>query len=101
MAVSKKVVTRNKTVDAFLRHEKRWNDELSELREIALTTGLDEDFKWMHPCYTLDNKNVFLIHGFKEYCALLFMKGAIMKDPKKLLIQQTANVQAGRQLRFT
>jgi len=101
MAVSKKVVTRNKKVDAFLRHEKRWNDELSELREIALTTGLDEDFKWMHPCYTLDNKNVFLIHGFKEYCALLFMKGAIMKDPKKLLIQQSANVQAGRQLRFT
>jgi len=92
---------RNKKVDAFLKHEKRWNDELAELREIAVTTNLTEDFKWMHPCYTLDGKNLFLIHGFKEYCAVLFMKGAIMKDPKKLLIQQTANVQAGRQLRFT
>ncbi|MCY1053427.1 DUF1801 domain-containing protein, partial [Mammaliicoccus sciuri] len=62
---------------------------------------LEEDYKWMHPCYTLKGKNVVLIHGFKEYCALLFHKGSLLKDPEKLLIQQTKNVQAARQLRFT
>lgn len=71
------------------------------LRTIALSTGLTEELKWGHPCYTLKGKNVFLMHGFKEYCAVLFHKGALLKDPKGLLIQQTANVQSARQLRFT
>ena len=92
---------KNKRVDVFFKNEKRWPAELEELRAIALTTDLTEDLKWMHPCYTLDNANVFLLHGFKEYCAVLFMKGVLMKDPKGILIQQTANVQAGRQIRFT
>ena len=91
----------NKRVDVFFKNEKRWRAELEELRAIALTTDLTEDLKWMHPCYTLDNANVFLLHGFKEYCAVLFMKGVLMKDPQGILIQQTANVQAGRQIRFT
>ena len=92
---------KNKRVDVFFKNEKRWPAELEELRAIALTTDLTEDLKWMHPCYTLDNANVFLLHGFKEYCAVLFMKGVLMKDPKGILMQQTANVQAGRQIRFT
>jgi len=92
---------KNKRVDVFFKNEKRWRAELEELRAIALTTDLTEDLKWMHPCYTLDNANVFLLHGFKEYCAVLFMKGVLMKDPQGILIQQTANVQAGRQIRFT
>ena len=66
-----------------------------------LDTGLTEDFKWMHPCYTLNGKNVVLIHGFKEYCALLFFKGALLEDTDGVLIQQTENVQSGRQIRFT
>lgn len=93
--------TKNKKVDAFLRNEKKWREEQSYLREIALSTGLTEDFKWMHPCYTLSSANVFLIHGFKEYFAILFFKGAAMKDPKKILVRQSENVQAGRQIRFT
>ena len=92
---------KNKRVDAFLRNEKRWSAEMAELRELALSTGVTEDLKWGNPCYTLDNSNVFLIHGFKEYFAILFFKGALMKDPKKLLIRQTENVQSSRQLRFT
>jgi uncharacterized protein YdeI (YjbR/CyaY-like superfamily) len=91
----------NKRVDVFLKKEARWPHEVAFLRDIALSTGLTEDLKWGQPCYTLDNRNIFLIHGFKDYFAVLFMKGAVMKDPKKILIQQTANVQAARQLRFT
>lgn len=91
----------NKRVDVFLKKEARWPKEVAFLRDIALSTGLTEDLKWGQPCYTLENRNIFLIHGFKDYFALLFMKGAVMKDPKKILIQQTANVQAARQLRFT
>jgi uncharacterized protein YdeI (YjbR/CyaY-like superfamily) len=91
----------NPRVDVFLKKEKQWRDEFEIIREIALSTGLKEDLKWMHPCYTLNNKNVFLIHGFKNYCAVLFFKGAIMKDPKGILIRQTENVQSGRQIRFT
>ena len=90
----------NKRVDIALAKESRWPDEMAELRKLALASGLTEELKWGQPCYTLDGKNVFLIHGFKEYFAILFMKGAIMKDPQKLLIQQTENVQAGRQLRL-
>lgn len=89
------------TVDAVLAKAKAWKDEMLALREIALDSGLTEDFKWGQPCYTLDGHNVVLIHGFKEYCALLFFKGALMQDPKGILIQQTENVQAGRQIRFT
>ncbi|WP_433747938.1 YdeI/OmpD-associated family protein [Falsibacillus pallidus] len=88
-------------VDAFMIRAKKWSAEYMKLRDIALDCGLTEDFKWMHPCYTLDGKNVVLIHGFKDYCAYLFHKGSLMKDPEGILIQQTENVQAARQIRFT
>ncbi|UOQ49348.1 YdeI family protein [Gracilibacillus caseinilyticus] len=91
----------NPTVDMFLEKETKWKEEFVKLREIVLGCELTEDFKWKHPCYTLNNKNVVLIHGFKDYCALLFHKGALLKDPYNMLIQQTENVQAARQLRFT
>ncbi|MEB5759267.1 YdeI/OmpD-associated family protein [Mammaliicoccus sciuri] len=92
---------RNPKVEAFMQREKKWKDEFERLREIIRECDLEEDYKWMHPCYTLKGKNVVLIHGFKEYCALLFHKGSLLKDPEKILIQQTKNVQAARQLRFT
>ncbi len=92
---------KNLKVEAFMQREKKWKDEFELLREIIHECDLEEDYKWMHPCYTLKGKNVVLIHGFKEYCALLFHKGSLLKDPEKLLIQQTKNVQAARQLRFT
>lgn len=91
----------NPKVDNFINKAKTWQEEYIALRNIVLDCGLTEDYKWMHPCYTLDNKNVVLIHGFKKYCALLFHKGALLKDPKGILIQQTENVQAARQIRFT
>jgi len=78
-----------------------WRVELKLLRALVLDAGLNEELKWGVPCYTLQNNNIVLIHAFKEYCALLFFKGALMKDPKGILIQQTENVQAGRQIRFT
>lgn len=87
-------------VDAFLERAKNWREEFEALRAIIADSGLTEDFKWGQPCYTQDGRNVVLMHGFKEYCALLFFKGALMKDPKNLLIQQTENVQAARQIRF-
>ncbi|MEI6867748.1 MAG: DUF1801 domain-containing protein [Actinomycetes bacterium] len=90
----------NRKIDIFLSKENKWRDEFELLRALALETGLTEDLKWGQPCYTLDGANIFLIHGFKEYCAILFFKGALMKDAKNLLIQQTANVQSSRQLRF-
>jgi len=90
----------NKRVDVALSKESRWPKEMAELRKIALASGLTEELKWGQPCYTLDGKNVFLIHGFKEYFAILFMKGVIMKDPKKILFQQTLNVQGPRQIRM-
>ena len=80
--------------------EKRWSAEFRVLRQLCLASGLHESLKWGQACYDLDGGNVVLIHGFKEYCALLFFKGALLKDPKGLLVQQTRNVQAGRQLRF-
>jgi uncharacterized protein YdeI (YjbR/CyaY-like superfamily) len=80
--------------------EKRWNAEFAALRQLCLAAGLNEELKWGQACYDLDGGNVVLIHGFKEYCALLFMKGALLKDPKGLLIQQTKNVQAAMQIRF-
>jgi uncharacterized protein YdeI (YjbR/CyaY-like superfamily) len=91
----------NPKVDAFLARAKKWNEEFDQLRAIVLDCQLTEELKWGVPCYTYQDRNVVLIHGFKEYCALLFFNGALMKDPKGILIQQTANVQAGRQIRFT
>src|ERR1700761_9157536 len=91
----------NPLVTRVLAKEKRWNAELAALRVLCLQSGLNEALKWGQACYDLDGANVVLIHGFKEYCALLFMKGALLKDPKGILIQQTRNVQAGRQIRFS
>jgi len=92
---------KNQKIDSFIDNLKAWKPEIAALRDIALSFDLVEDYKWMHPCYTLHGNNVFLIHSFKDYCALLFFKGAAMKDPEGILIQQTKNVQEGRQLRFT
>ncbi|MCK2006167.1 YdeI family protein [[Brevibacterium] frigoritolerans] len=97
-------MTKNKTnpkVDEFLGKAKKWKEEYEMLRNIVLDCELTEEFKWMHPCYTFENKNIVLIHGFKEYCALLFHKGALLQDAHGLLIQQTENVQGARQIRFT
>jgi uncharacterized protein YdeI (YjbR/CyaY-like superfamily) len=80
--------------------EKRWRAEYAALRKLCLDSGLNEELKWGQACYDLDGGNVVLIHGFKEYCALLFMKGALLKDPNGILVQQTKNVQAARQIRF-
>jgi uncharacterized protein YdeI (YjbR/CyaY-like superfamily) len=80
--------------------EKRWGAEFAALRQLCLASGLNEEFKWGQACYDLYGGNVVLIHGFKDYCALLFMKGALLKDPKGLLVQQTKNVQSARQIRF-
>lgn len=91
----------NPKVDEFLSKAKKWKVEFVTLRRIVLECELTEEFKWMHPCYTLENKNIVLIHGFKDYCALLFHKGALLRDEKGILIQQTENVQAARQIRFT
>lgn len=93
--------TLNPKVDEFLTKAKKWKPEFEKLREIVLDCGLTEDFKWMHPCYTFDKKNIVLIHGFKEYCALLFHKGSLLQDAQGILVQQTENVQAARQIRFT
>lgn len=90
-----------KVVDRFLDRAKKWQQEMKLLREICLDCGLTEEFKWMHPCYTFQGKNVVLIHGFKEYCALLFHKGVLLKDTNNILIQQTEKVQSARQIRFT
>src|SRR4029453_9812093 len=92
---------RNPKVDGHLRKAKKWREEFEKLRRIVLECGLAEEMKWGHPCYTFQKSNIVLIHGFKEYCALLFFKGALLKDPNGILIQQTENVQAARQIRFT
>ncbi|MGE8018925.1 YdeI/OmpD-associated family protein [Peribacillus frigoritolerans] len=97
-------MTRSRTnpkVDEFLGKANKWKEEYETLRNIVLDCELTEEFKWMHPCYTFENKNIVLIHGFKEYCALLFHKGALLQDTHGLLIQQTENVQGARQIRFT
>ncbi|MBU8878164.1 YdeI family protein [Bacillus sp. FJAT-29790] len=91
----------NPKVDEFLSKAKKWKEEYEKLRNIVLDCDLTEEFKWMHPCYTFEKKNIVLIHGFKEYCALLFHKGTLLKDAHGILIQQTENVQAARQIRFT
>lgn len=91
----------NPKVDGFLRNAKQWQNEFEQLRLIALDCPLTEEFKWGNPCYTVNGKNVVLIHGFKDYCALLFFKGALLKDAEGILIQQSENTQATRQIRFT
>ena len=96
-------MSKNKTnpkVDFFFNKAEQWQAEFKKLRTIIQGCGLTEELRWGKPCYALDGSNVVLIHGFKEYCALLFMKGALLKDPKGLLIQQTENVQSARQIRF-
>ena len=93
--------TMNPKVDFYFNKAKKWQEEYKKLRMIILDCGLNEEYKWMHPCYTFQESNIVLIHGFKEYCAILFIKGALLKDAKGILIQQTENVQAARQIRFT
>lgn len=94
-------IEKNPRVDDFISKAKKWNKELEKLREIVLESDLKEEVKWGVPCYTLNGKNVVLIHGFKEYFAIMFFKGALLKDEKNILIIQTENVQATRQVRFT
>jgi uncharacterized protein YdeI (YjbR/CyaY-like superfamily) len=91
----------NPKVDAFFSQAKQWRAEFGLLRRIVLDGRLTEELKWGKPCYTLQQSNIVLIHGFKEYCALLFLKGALLKDAQGIIIQQTENVQAARQIRFT
>jgi uncharacterized protein YdeI (YjbR/CyaY-like superfamily) len=91
----------NPKVDFFFNRSKKWQEEFEKLRMIVLDCGLTEELKWGVPCYTFERRNIVLIHGFKEYCALLFFKGVLLKDAKGILIQQTKNVQAARQVRFT
>jgi uncharacterized protein YdeI (YjbR/CyaY-like superfamily) len=81
--------------------ERRWSAEYAALRQLCLASGLNEELKWGQACYDLNGSNVVLIHGFKNYCALLFMKGALLRDSNGILVQQTKNVQAARQIRFT
>ena len=91
----------NPKVDFYFSKAKKWQEELERLRMIVLDCGLTEELKWGVPCYTFEKSNIVLMHGFKEYCALLFFKGALLNDAKGILIQQTKNVQAARQIRFT
>ena len=91
----------NAKVDFFFDKDTQWQKEYTLLRKIALSCGLEEELKWGCPCYTFDGKNIILIHGFKEYCAYLLFKGALLGDPENILIQQTENVQSPRQIRFT
>jgi uncharacterized protein YdeI (YjbR/CyaY-like superfamily) len=91
----------NPNVDVYISNDKKWQEELKKLRMIVLDCKLTEEFKWGVPCYTFQKNNVVLIHVFKEYCALLFVKGALINDANGILIQQTKNVQAARQVRFT
>ena len=91
----------NPKVDWFFSKDTQWQKEYEKLRKIILDCGLIEELKWGCPCYAFENTNIVLIHGFKEYCALLFFKGALLNDPNGILIQQTKNVQSARQIRFT
>src|SRR5580704_16492939 len=91
----------NPKVDFYFNKANKWQEEIEQLRTIVLQCGLTEELKWGVPCYTFQKSNIVLIHVFKEYCALLFFKGALLKDVNGILIKQTENVQAGRQIRFT
>lgn len=92
------MMAKNPEVNWFFEQNTKWREAYCELREVLISSELTEELKWGNPCYTLGKQNVVLIHGFKDYCALLFMKGAIMDDPNNILIQQTKNVQAARQI---
>lgn len=92
--------TMNPKVDWFFSKAEKWQLEFEKLRRIILNCGLTEELKWGVPCYTFESSNIVLIHGFKEYCAILFVKGALLKDTDELLITQTENTQAARQIRF-
>ncbi|HVV06456.1 MAG TPA: YdeI/OmpD-associated family protein [Puia sp.] len=91
----------NPKAEFFFDKDTQWKKEYGKMRKIALDCGLTEELKWGCPCYTFDNRNIVLIHGFKEYCAFLFFKGALLNDPDGMLIQQTENVQSARQIRLT
>jgi uncharacterized protein YdeI (YjbR/CyaY-like superfamily) len=91
----------NPKVDFFFNKAKQWQAEFKKMRTIILDCGLTEELKWGVPCYTFEKRNIVLMHGFKDYCALLFVKGALLQDAEGILIQQTENVQAGRQVRFS
>ena len=95
-----RVSTPNPKIDRFFDRDMPWKDAYAKLRAIVLDCGLTEELKWGWPCYAFNGKNVVLIHGFKEYCALLFHKGALLRDEKHILVQQTENVQSARQIRF-
>ena len=92
---------KNPKVDWYFNKDKKWKPESEKLRTIILGCDLSEELRWGKPCYTFEGNNIVLIHGFKEYCAVLFFKGVLLKDPKRILIQQTENVQSARQVRFT
>jgi uncharacterized protein YdeI (YjbR/CyaY-like superfamily) len=91
----------NPKVDFYFNKARKWQEEIVQLRKIVLSCGLTEELKWGVPCYTFEKRNIVLIHVFKEYCALLFFKGVLLKDPNGILVQQTKNVQSARQIRFT
>jgi uncharacterized protein YdeI (YjbR/CyaY-like superfamily) len=91
----------NPKVDAYIRESQAWQEEMEKLRTIVLDCQLTEELKWGVPCYTFQDRNIVLMHTFKEYCALLFFKGALLSDPDGILVTQTKNVQASRQIRFT
>ncbi len=91
----------NPKVDFYFNKAKKWQEEIKKLRTVILNCHLEEELKWGVPCYTFQKSNIVLIHTFKEYCAVLFHKGVLLKDPKGILIQQTENVQSARQVRFT
>ncbi|MCM4156310.1 YdeI/OmpD-associated family protein [Gramella sp. AN32] len=90
-----------KSIESFFEESKKWKKEYAYLRRLILDTGLSEEFKWGKPCYTFKSNNIVLIHGFKDYCALLFHKGVLLKDTNDILVQQTKNMQSARQIRFT
>lgn len=92
---------KNPKIDWFFNKKGKWQEAYQKLRELVLDSELIEELKWGCPCYTIQKSNIVLIHGFKDYCALLFMQGALLKDPKKILVQQTKNVQSARQIRFS
>jgi uncharacterized protein YdeI (YjbR/CyaY-like superfamily) len=94
-------MTMNPNVDEYIRKEKKWQDEFENLRTVILDNGLTEELKWNKPCYTFEQKNIVIIQGFKEYCALMFFKGALLSDPNGILISPGENSQAQRQIRFT
>ncbi|WHY03579.1 YdeI family protein [Neobacillus sp. DY30] len=91
----------NLKVDEYLRHEKKWQEEMKKLRMIILDCGLTEELKWRKPCYTIQESNIVIIQGFKEYCALMFFKGVLLKDAKDILVKPGENSQTQRQIRFT